>query len=1344
MDVDHVSYYEERIEEDEGVEEDVKNEVEVIDYRCSLFIVVIVMSGFSAEQKESLQKEFVALQSVMSATQQAKFDELHAVINRLVAQASAPSPVIAPAPVPGKRLKLGAPPPFNGDASSMRQWIAAVENQFNYYKTPNDERIPFARSFLTGPASSWFISVEASINSWDAFKSALKNRFSPVNAADVARAKLWKLSQDKLSIQEYTSTFDPATVATLAVPVPPVTCAQAGSRPISVTLLDHPIVHTTTSPSAHVTPYIPPPVSPVAPSIHVTPSISPPASPIAPSIVSPVSPPIVSTVIPPIVLSVTPPVTSPIIPSSPLAPPVPPPIHVVVQSVIPELSVSAIQRLFVDDDVDEFFIVKLYPSPSSNSGLAHVASVSSANPRFAKLLADYQDVLVDALPNYLADHRLHDMEIVEVDGAKPVYRRNNHLSSEENNVMFTTVEKGLASGRIAPSKSPYNSAVLFVRKKDGTLRMCVDFRALNKQTVADRFPLPRIDQLIEKIAKAKIFSKIDLKDGFNQIRIKDEHTHKTAFSTPSGHYEYTVIPFGLRNAPSAFVRAINAAFADILDTFVIIYIDDILIFSENENDHYEHIKQVLDRLRSNKLFANKAKSSFLVKEVEFLGHLITPGYIRPLADKLAAVKDWPTPSTVTELQSFLGLCNYYRNFIDHFADHAAPLYDATTKKTLSWSDSLSAAFGKIKSLLCECTSLFIPDMDGPFTVTTDASDFGIGAVLEQDGRPVAFESRKMTKAERDAVGTDDKVGRWARFIGEFRYTFKHKPGKLNVVADALSRRPDYKEAISSPIVDPHFNDRIKKGYKSDLFYSDIINGKSRLHFHVSTNKLVYFTDLPPARGTGHNALLTIVDKFSKFVVYIPTFVNATAEDTAVLFYDQFYLRYGLPLNIVSDRDAKFTSNFWEALFKLLGSKLSFSSSFHPQTDGQSERMNRVTNEMMRSHVNYKMDNWVELLPTLAFTYNTTIHSSSNHSPAHLIHGFELINPLRLLSSSDIDSDTPAVNDFIDNRIMSWRHATQCLAEAQSSQKEYHDRGKVQESLNVGDMVLLNRKNITLAADSRRHSWKWYNKWIGPFKIISVITNHNDEKSAYKLELPDTMAIHPVFHSSLLKPFHHSSRFSDTTYQVSIPTSGLIEEHLIEAIVDFRLHYNKPQYLVKWTGLDNYNNRWSTRDQIPTHILDEFEQLNPEHAMHNSTNKKSPTDDSTTDILSNDTTLNLNSTPNGHVDSSDSNVTVNLVPSVFNTTQSPVITEAPDATPNPVLSKPLPPSILLRRILQKPVSPSATAKPPSPAPSITAKAHSPSLANTPASGKDFKKSRRAWWIILVSPIRVASYNCISIV
>ncbi|EGG16201.1 hypothetical protein DFA_09229 [Cavenderia fasciculata] len=979
-----------------------------------LFIVVIVMSGFSAEQKESLQKEFVALQSVMSATQQAKFDELHAVINRLVAQASAPSPVIAPAPVSGKRLKLGAPPPFNGDASSMRQWIAAVENQFNYYKTPNDERIPFARSFLTGPASSWFISVEASINSWDAFKSALKNRFSPVNAADVARAKLWKLSQDKLSIQEYTSTFDPATVATLAVPVPPVTCAQAGSRPISVTLLDHPIVHTTTSPSAHVTPSIPPPVSPVAPSIHVTPSISPPASPIAPSIVSPVSPPIVSTVIPPIVLSVTPPVTSPIIPSSPLAPPVPPPIHVVVQSVIPELSVSAIQRLFVDDDVDEFFIVKLYPSPSSNSGLAHVASVSSANPRFAKLLADYQDVLVDALPNYLADHRLHDMEIVEVDGAKPVYRRNNHLSSEENNVMFTTVEKGLASGRIAPSKSPYNSAVLFVRKKDGTLRMCVDFRALNKQTVADRFPLPRIDQLIEKIAKAKIFSKIDLKDGFNQIRIKDEHTHKTAFSTPSGHYEYTVIPFGLRNAPSAFVRAINAAFADILDTFVIIYIDDILIFSENENDHYEHIKQVLDRLRSNKLFANKAKSSFLVKEVEFLGHLITPGYIRPLADKLAAVKDWPTPSTVTELQSFLGLCNYYRNFIDHFADHAAPLYDATTKKTLSWSDSLSAAFGKIKSLLCECTSLFIPDMDGPFTVTTDASDFGIGAVLEQDGRPVAFESRKMTKAERDAVGTDDKILLMAKAVSIFMF---------------------------------------------------------------------------------------------------------------------------------------------------------------------------------------------------------------------------------LQTNYDIDSDTPAVNDFIDNRIMSWRHATQCLAEAQSSQKEYHDRGKVQESLNVGDMVLLNRKNITLAADSRRHSWKWYNKWIGPFK---------------------------------------------------------------------------------WTGLDNYNNRWSTRDQIPTHILDEFEQLNPEHAMHNSTNKKSPTDDSTTDILSNDTTLNLNSTPNGHVDSSDSNVTVNLVPSVFNTTQSPVITEAPDATPNPVLSKPLPPSILLRRILQKPVSPSATAKPPSPAPSITAKAHSPSLANTPASGKDFKR------------------------
>ncbi|KAL0546333.1 hypothetical protein IC582_016240 [Cucumis melo] len=268
----------------------------------------------------------------------------------------------------------------------------------------------------------------------------------------------------------------------------------------------------------------------------------------------------------------------------------------------------------------------------------------------------------------------------------------------------------LDKGFIRPSVSPWGAPVLFVKKKDGSMRLCIDYRELNKVTVKNRYPLPRIDDLFDQLQGATVFSKIDLRSGYHQLRIKDGDVPKTAFRSRYGHYEFIVMSFGLTNAPAVFMDLMNRVFREFLDTFVIVFIDDIFIYSKTEVEHEEHLRMVLQTLRDNKLYAKFSKCEFWLKQVSFLGHVVSKAGVSVYPAKIEAVTGWTRPSTVSEVCSFLGLAGYYRRFVENFSRIATPLTQLTRKGApFVWSKACEDSFQNLKQKLVTTPVLTVPD-----------------------------------------------------------------------------------------------------------------------------------------------------------------------------------------------------------------------------------------------------------------------------------------------------------------------------------------------------------------------------------------------------------------------------------------------------------------------------------------------------------------------------------------------------------------------------------------------------------------------------------------------------------
>lgn len=362
----------------------------------------------------------------------------------------------------------------------------------------------------------------------------------------------------------------------------------------------------------------------------------------------------------------------------------------------------------------------------------------------------------------------------------------------ELRILKENINKLLAEGKIRPSTSPYGAPVLFVKKKDGGLRMCIDYRALNSQTIKNRYALPCIDELLDRLHGAIYFSKIDLTNGYYQIAIDERDRHKTAFRTRYGHYEFNVMPFGLTNAPATFQTLMNNIFRDMLDECVLVYLDDILIYSKTKEEHEEHLRKVLQRLKDNHLYGRIRKCLFFVDTIEYLGHIISPDGIRANPELVQAVARFPQPHSLKALQSFLGLANYYRKFIKNYSKIVVPLTNIIGKtsslRPLEWTTEMQDAFETVKQHLTNAPCLIIPDPNGDFEVTTDASDGdtkAISAVLTQNGHPVAFESKKLDKHQLNYSVHDKEMCAIIHALDRWRPFLLGKPFKYIQIIDLL-------------------------------------------------------------------------------------------------------------------------------------------------------------------------------------------------------------------------------------------------------------------------------------------------------------------------------------------------------------------------------------------------------------------------------------------------------------------------------------------------------------------------------------------------------------------------------
>jgi hypothetical protein len=287
-----------------------------------------------------------------------------------------------------------------------------------------------------------------------------------------------------------------------------------------------------------------------------------------------------------------------------------------------------------------------------------------------------------------------------------------------------------AKGFIRPSSSPWGAPVLFMEKKDGTQRKCIDYRSLNEVTIKNKDPLPRIEDLFDQMKGASIFSKIDLRSGYHQLKIRESDIPKTAFRTRYGIYEYTVMSFGLTNAPAYFMYLMNKVFMEYLDRFIVVFIDDILIFSKTMEEHEEQLRLVLEKLRSNQLYVKFSKCEFWLTEVSFFGHVISAGGVSVDPGKVKDVLNWMPPTTVSEIQSFLGLVGYYHWFIKDFSKIAKPMTKLLEKnKVFEWTKECQASFEELKKRLTSSPVLVLPDLTKKFDIYCDTSRQGLRCVL---------------------------------------------------------------------------------------------------------------------------------------------------------------------------------------------------------------------------------------------------------------------------------------------------------------------------------------------------------------------------------------------------------------------------------------------------------------------------------------------------------------------------------------------------------------------------------------------------------------------------------------
>ncbi|PKU83407.1 RNA-directed DNA polymerase [Dendrobium catenatum] len=814
------------------------------------------------------------------------------------------------------------------------------------------------------------------------------------------------------------------------------------------------------------------------------------------------------------------------------------------------------------------------------------------------------------------------------------------MSPKEYTILQEIVEDLLDKQLIQHSLSPCAVPALIVPKKDGQWRMCIDSRAINKITVKYRFPVPRVSDLLDRLTGATIFSKLDLRSGYHQIRVRPGDEWKTAFKTRDGLYEWKVMPFGLCNAPSTFMRLMQEVLQPFLGKICVAYFDDILVFSTNLPDHVQHLTDIFRVLRQHKLYLNLHKCEFASPSVHFLGFILTAGGVEVDQRKVQTIRDWPTPQSLFEVRSFHGLANFYRRFIRGFSMLVAPLTDCMKTGSFKWTTSQQQSFESIKEALCTAPVLALPNFEKPFHVDTDASTVGIGAVLSQESRPIEFFSEKLSPARQkwstyeqelyavvralkqwehyllhqDFVLCSDNQAlqyinnqknisrmhaRWIVFLQKFTFVLQHKAGKLNRVADALSRRAamlvrlqteitglqemkslyaedtdfsipweqcqsgkpssDYtlrhgflfkanclcipnsswrqfliKEAHCGNLAAHVGRDRTLSQLQVRFYWPHLSRDVTRFvercsvcqTFKGTTQNTGLYLPLPtpdsiwedlsldfvlglPRTRTGADSIMVVVDRFSKMAHFIPCKKTYDAVHVARLFFKEIVRLHGVPRSLTSDRDVKFVSHFWRELWKRLHTELNLSSAYHPQTDGQTEVVNRTLGNMLRCLVQDHPKKWEEVLSQAEFAFNSMPNRSTGHCPFSIVYTKmpNHVVDVAVLPKCRSTAASQAADQF--KNIVDRVHAQ--LTESNRKYKEQADLHKRFKSFEPGDLVMLRVRKERLPMGTYT---KLSPRKIGPFPVLRKINDN-----AYVIDLPAELHTSSTFNVSDIHSYH---------------------------------------------------------------------------------------------------------------------------------------------------------------------------------------------------------------------------------